>query len=145
MLLKLLYILVLFLSIPAFADEGAAPMSIEGGRLVTAEEAKAWFDSGNALFIDVRNPINYGRGHIPSAVAAPYEDSQNRDALLKKLPRDKAAPIIIYSHGETGWKSYHAAAAAVKAGYRNIMWMREGFKAWLSRGFSVLTGTERSR
>jgi rhodanese-related sulfurtransferase len=145
MLARLLCFFVLVLSAPAFADEGAAPIVFEGGRVVTVEEAKAWFDSGNVLFVDVRNPINYGRGHIPSAVAVPYEYDQDKAAFLKELPAGKDAPIIIYSHGETGWKSYHASTAAVKAGYRNVMWMREGFDGWTSRRFAVFTGRERTR
>lgn len=64
MLARLFYFLVLVLAVPAFAEEAAVPMTVEGGRVVTVEEAKAWFDSGKALFVDVRNPINYGRGHI---------------------------------------------------------------------------------
>lgn len=136
----------LFLTSPAFADEAAPPMTVEGARVITVEEARAYFDSGKALFVDVRNPLNYGRGHISSAIAAPFEkqggDEKQRRAFLAKLPRDKRAPIIVYSHGATGWKSYYAAVEAVKAGYGNIMWMREGFKAWTSKEFAISSGTE---
>jgi rhodanese-related sulfurtransferase len=121
-------------------------MTFEGGRVITIEEAKAWFDSGKALFVDVRNPLNYGKGHIPSAIAAPFsksgEDDELRREFLTKLPRDKGAPIVVYSHGNTGWKSYRAAGEAVKAGYSNIMWMREGFKVWTLKGFVVSSGQE---
>lgn len=95
----------LFLTVPAFADEAAPPMTVEGGRVITIEEAKAWFDTGKALFVDVRNPLNYGKGHIPSAIAAPFsksgEDEELRREFLTKLPRDKGAPIAVYSHGNT--------------------------------------------
>jgi rhodanese-related sulfurtransferase len=132
MFARLLYFFVLVLAAPAFADESTVPKAIEGGRVVTVEEAKVWFDSGKALFVDVRNPLNYGRGHIPLAVAAPFDDKREDDghkqAFLRELPGDRRAPIVIYSHGDTGWKSYHAAAVAIKAGYGKIMWMREGFK-----------------
>lgn len=136
----------LFLTAPAFADEAIPPMTVEGGRVITVNEAKAYFDSGKTLFVDVRNPINYGRGHITSAIAAPFENSEaderQRRAFLMKLPRDKRAPVIVYSHGKTGWKSYYAASEAIKAGYGNIMWLREGFKAWESNNFSVSSGPE---
>lgn len=146
MLARFLYFLVLVLAAPAFADEGALPTAVEGGRVITVDEAKAWFDTGKALFVDVRNPINYGRGHINSAIAAPFEkseaDEKQRRAFFTKLPRDKRAPIVVYSHGNTGWKSYHAANEAIKAGYLNIMWMREGFKAWEAKDFAVSSGPE---
>lgn len=136
----------LFLTAPVFADEAAPPVTVEGARVITVEEAKAYFDSGKALFVDVRNPLNYGRGHIPSAIAAPFEkgggDEGQKRVFLLKLPRDKGAPIVVYSHGNTGWKSYYAASEAIKAGYGNIMWMREGFKAWQLNDFSVSSGPE---
>jgi len=147
MLAMLFYFLVLVLASPSFAGEGPTPTALEGGRVITVEEAKAWFDSGKALFADVRNPLNYGRGHIPSAVAAPFddknEDGRKRQAFLGKLPGDKGAPIVFYSHGETGWKSYRAAAAAIKAGYGNVMWLREGFTAWELKRFAVTSGPEK--
>lgn len=142
----LLCFFALFLTIPVFAEEAAPPMTVEGGRVITVNEAKAYFDSGKALFVDVRNPLNYGKGHISSAIAAPFEknggDEAQKHEFLKKLPRDKRAPIVVYSHGNTGWKSYYAAGEAIKEGYANIMWMREGFKAWTSKGFAVSSGQE---
>lgn len=145
MLARLLFLFALAFPFHAQAGQGPAPESIKGGRVVTVEEAKAWFDSGKALFVDVRNPINYGRGHVPAAVAAPYEYPADREAFMGKLPREKSAPVVIYSHGPTGWKSYHASAAAVKSGYSNIMWMREGLEGWEEKGLDVHIGPEEKR
>lgn len=149
MLARLVFLLAFLFPLQALAGQGLTPESIKGGTVLTVEEAKAWFDSGKALFVDVRNPINYGRGHIRKAHAAPYDDKKEgagpRQAFLKNLPSDKGAPIVMYSHGETGWKSFHVARDAIKAGYRNVMWMREGFKGWEARGFAVSTGLEEDR
>ncbi|MCC6503275.1 MAG: rhodanese-like domain-containing protein [Deltaproteobacteria bacterium] len=146
MLVKLICLFVLSLSLHAFAGEIKSPDVLEGGRVVTAEEAKAYFDSGKALFVDVRNPLNYGKGHIPTAIAAPFAggngDGLSRLDFLRKLPADKGARIIFYSHGETGWKSYNAASEAIKAGYANVMWMREGFTSWEKKNFEAVSGPE---
>lgn len=116
---------------------------------MTIDEAKAWLDSGKALFVDVRDPINCGRGHVRYALAAPYDDKEegakSEQAFLRNLPSGKGTPIVIYSHGPTGGKSFYGAAAAVKAGYRKIMWMREGIKGWEARGLAVRTGPEETR
>lgn len=137
---------IFFLTSAAFAEEGLTPVAVEGGRVITVDEARAWFNSGKAQFVDVRNPLNYGRGHIPSAIAAPIgksgEDEGRRRVFLSKLPTDKDAPLIFYSHGNTGWKSYRAAVEAVQAGYANVMWMREGFTGWQSKRFAVFPGPE---
>ena len=146
MLVKLICLFVLALSFPSFAGEMSAPEGLEGGRVVTVEEAKAYFSSGKALFVDVRNPLNYGKGHIPTAIAAPFAGSNggglSSHDFLRKLPNGKDAPIIFYSHGETGWKSYDAASEAIRAGYANVMWMREGFKSWEKKNFETVSGPE---
>lgn len=146
MLVKLMCLFVFALSFPAFAGDLSAPEVLKGGHIVTVEEAKAYFDSGKALFVDVRNPLNYGKGHIPMAIAVPFAGKNggglSRLDFLRKLPRDKGAPIIFYSHGETGWKSFNAASEAIKGGYANVMWMREGFTSWEKKNFEAASGPE---
>lgn len=147
MLVKLVCLFVLSLSFSSFAGEVSAPEVLDGGSIVTVEEAKTYFNSGKALFVDVRNPLNYGKGHIPKAIAAPFAGGSNGDGLsrhdfLRKLPNDKGALIIFYSHGETGWKSYNAAIEAIRAGYANVMWMREGFTSWEKKNFEAVSGPE---
>lgn len=146
MIARLLVFFAIFLTAPAFAEEVRVPMVLEGGRVVTIDEAKALFDSGKTLFIDARNPLNYGRGHIPSAIAISAGDKdagrEDETEFRKRLPSDRNARMVFYSHGETGWKSYRAATMAVKAGYKNVLWMREGLKGWTAKGYPVKVGVE---
>lgn len=146
MLFRIIFFLALFFTMPALAEELPSPLRIQGGRVITVEEAKAYFDSGKALFIDVRNPLNYGRGHIPSAFAIPFEardaGQPEKAEFRKRLPADKGAAIIFYSHGPTGWKSYKAALEAISAGYKNVLWMREGLEGWKSKNYAVSVGPE---
>lgn len=122
------------------------PQSLAGGEIITIQQARDYFDRAAAVFIDTRSAINYGRGHIPKAVLAPYKGSSKKElefdaALdqpgLDKLPADKSTRIIIYSHGDTGWKSYKTAVLAIRAGYSNVLWMREGFSRWQEQGYPV--------
>jgi rhodanese-related sulfurtransferase len=53
------------------------------------------------------------------------------------LPADKGASIVFYSDGPSGWKSYKATVLSVGAGYRNVLWMREGFAGWTARNLPV--------
>jgi len=145
-LFRIIFFFALFLTAPSFAHEQAAPLRIEGGRVISVDEAKAIFDSGKALFIDVRNPLNFGRGHIPSAIAMPFDGKEagqpEKSDFRKKLPVHKGASIVFYSHGPTGWKSYRAALEAIRAGYGNVMWMREGLEGWRSKGYPISVGPE---
>lgn len=130
------------LSVPAFAVEETkpeTPKTLEGGKVISAEEAKALLDKKEAKFFDMRSAINFGKGHIPGANALPYKENSeykagfdgSKDVFdLAKLPADKSTTIVFYSDGPTGWKSYKAAVLAKKAGYKKVMWLREGTKGW---------------
>lgn len=120
------------------------PTVLKGGKIISAEEAKALLDKKEAKFFDFRSPVNYGKGHVPGAVSLPYkgksENNSDFDASqdefdLSKLPADKNAKIVFYSDGPKGWKSYKAAVLAIRAGYKNIMWYRDGSDTWESRGY----------
>jgi rhodanese-related sulfurtransferase len=122
------------------------PVSLDGGKVVDVKAAKKLWDTGTARFFDMRSAINFGKGHIPRAVALPYkENSEFRadfdssvDKLeMSKLPSDKATPIVFYSDGPTGWKSYKAAVLAIKAGYKKVNWFREGFAGWKAAALPV--------
>jgi len=49
---------------------------------VTPEEAKAAFDSGAAVFLDVRSQTVYVQSHIPRALSIPLAELQPRIAEL---------------------------------------------------------------
>jgi rhodanese-related sulfurtransferase len=129
----------------AGADEGIpTPKTLKDGKVITVEEAKTMFDKKGIVFLDTRSALIFGKGHIPGAVIVPYDMKSERkeganlsaDKMdLTKLPADKDAPLIVYSHGATGWKSYKAATYAIKSGYKNVMWMREGMEGWEARKY----------
>jgi len=45
---------------------------------VTLEESKAAFDSGEAIFVDVRTASTYQVGHIPGALSIPLAELPTR-------------------------------------------------------------------
>ena len=112
-------------------------------KVVTPEEAKAL--QGKAVFYDARKAMNYGKGHVPGAIslAVTWQDKtvalEERNPIfdISKLPDDKNKIIVFYSHGSTGWKSYHAARIAAKIGYKNVHWMREGLAGWKASGQTI--------
>lgn len=60
---------------------------------VTVEEARAAFDSGSAVFVDVRSSEAYQTSHIPGAVSIPLDEIENNPAGLNL---DKEQWIITY-------------------------------------------------
>ena len=45
--------------------------------------------------------------------------------------------IVFHSDGPNGLKSYYASKAAAESGYKNVLWMREGFASWSEKGYPV--------
>lgn len=138
---RLLGVCLLLVSFGLSAAGGnpLTPESLPGGKVVAVAEVKALQRSGEAIFFDMRNAINYGRGHLPGARPLPYlERSEPVEAFdaaadqfdISALPKDRKQPVVFYSHGDTGWKSYKAAVQAVRAGYVRVHWFRGGVAAW---------------
>ena len=67
------------------------PLKTEQLRRTNVIDAKAAFDQGTALFIDVRGASSYEQSHIPGAVLIPLIDLPNRLAEL-----DPSGWIITY-------------------------------------------------
>ncbi|MGA9348132.1 MAG: rhodanese-like domain-containing protein [Anaerolineae bacterium] len=58
---------------------------------ISLAEAKARYDAGTALFVDVRAQEEYDTAHIPNAISLPLADLEAR---YQELPQD--AEIITY-------------------------------------------------
>lgn len=131
-------------AIPALAaDKVETPTSLAGGKVISATDANALLAKKTAVFIDTRSAVNFGKGHVPGAVAIPYKGSSDdvagfdasKDQFdLAKLPSNKDQALVFYSDGPTGWKSYKAAVWAVKAGHKNVNYMRSGWSEWSAKG-----------
>ena len=107
----------------AMANEPETPTSLKGGKVITADEGGALSKSKGAVFVDTRSALNFGKGHVPGAVSVAYKEKsdkvENFDGSqdqfeFAKMPADKAAKIVFYSDGPTGWKSYKAAVLSIK-------------------------------
>jgi 3-mercaptopyruvate sulfurtransferase SseA len=127
---------------PVLASDDT-PTTLAGGKVISVDEGKKVLDSGAAVFVDTRAVLNFGKGHVPGAVAIAYKEKSEKVASfdatqdqfeLSKLPADKAKGIVFYSDGPSGWKSYKAAVLAIKAGHKNVMYMRDGFAGWTAKG-----------
>jgi len=60
-------------------------------RFIDLDEAKARWERGAALFVDVRGARQYRQSHIPGAISMPLLELARR---MEELPRDRA--IITY-------------------------------------------------
>ena len=56
------------------------PTQLTGGKVITVQDAKQLLDGKKAAFIDTRSVINFGKGHVPSAVTASYKEKSDKVA-----------------------------------------------------------------
>lgn len=140
------FIGLIFMAPPILAFAGAqTPESISGATVVTADKAQALVHSG-VLMVDARVANEYVEEHIKGAVSIPYKEKSaksvdfdaSQDSFdLSRLPADKNTAMIFYCNAGECWKSYKATKAALKAGYKNVYWLRGGIPEWKAKGFPV--------
>lgn len=142
-LVRALPLIAFFLTAaPAAMAAEELPMSIPGGTYVTEAKGKELFDKGT-LFVDARVAAEYADEHVKGAINVVYKETHPKESKtaptdsfdLTKLPADKAKPMVFYCNGSPCWKGYKAAAAAIKAGYKHVYWMREGMPGWKAKGY----------
>lgn len=124
----------------AFAID--TPESLEGVKVVSAEEAKTLMSKGAKLY-DTRIASEYAEEHSKGAISLPYAEKSKKevafDASLDKFDDSKlpAENMIFQCNGKDCWKSYKASKWAVGKGKKSVYWFRDGFPGWKAAGFPV--------
>jgi len=99
---------------------------------IAPAEAKAEFDRENAVFLDCREPSEYESGHIPGAINIPSGLMESE--ISDRVP-DNAARIIMYCR--TGVRANSACLTVESMGFRNVVNIQGGWKAWSRAGYPV--------
>ena len=101
-----------------------------GGPWVNTAEATHLINREDALVVDVRDPGEYGAGHILGAKNVPL--SRLDDGELAKR---KERPVIVYCDG--GERAGKAISALKKQGFARVVNLSGGIKAWQQAGLPV--------
>ncbi len=100
----------------------------QGIREIDAATAKSWLDAGQAVIVDVREPEEHAREHIPGAALAPL--SRFDPARLPSASR-----LIL--HCRSGSRSRDAATRLLNCGAAEAYILRGGIQAWKAAGLGV--------
>ncbi|GJQ26426.1 MAG: sulfurtransferase [Phycisphaerae bacterium] len=96
---------------------------------------KARMDRGETfVLVDVREDNEWAAGHLPGAVHL-GRGIIERD-IETKYP-DPNTELVLYCGG--GFRSALVAESLQKMGYRNVISMDGGFRAWKEAGHSIVT------
>jgi rhodanese-related sulfurtransferase len=100
---------------------------------ISVAEAKGKVDSGAPLFIlDVREPDESKKGHIPKAVNIPMELLEFK--VANEIP-NKDAHMLPYCKSDG--RSCLACSTLQELGYKNVVSVAGGWDAWLKAGYPV--------
>ena len=122
------------------ADKAAlADSRFPGSTAIDTNEARERFDSGVPV-IDVRGLRLYNKRHIPGAYHLELKNDFTPKNLASIIRKDE--PAVIYCNGTHCSLSYKAVTKAVQWGFTNILYYREGMKAWRRSNNPVESVTE---
>ncbi|MBW1801631.1 MAG: rhodanese-like domain-containing protein [Deltaproteobacteria bacterium] len=99
---------------------------------ISLGEAKKYHEMSEYVFLDVRTEKEFKRGSIPNAILV--QRGLLEFKVAKKIP-DKNAKIIVYC--KSGKRSHLSACTLTKMGYKNVVSMSGGWKAWVKAGYPV--------
>ena len=106
----------------------------------TIDQMQERRDKGDKfLLVDVREDSEWACGHIPGAVHI-GKGVIERDIEVK-VP-DPATPMVLYCGG--GFRSALATDNLQKMGYRNVISMDGGYRAWKDAGRPLESGPQSS-
>lgn len=90
---------------------------------IPVSEAKTHLKSGSAVFVDIRDPQSYERGHIPGALSL---NDGNVEEFISQADKSKRTIVCCYH----GISSQGAAAYFQERGFTDVHSLIGGYEAW---------------
>ncbi len=102
---------------------------------VTAEQVNQALDTkANVIFVDVRTPAEYKRGHLEKSVLLPVDNIAEK---AESIFADKTKTLYVYCL--SGSRSIYATKVLRQLGYTNVFNMNGGLLQWRGKGYSTTT------
>jgi rhodanese-related sulfurtransferase len=102
-------------------------------KAVSADEFEKGITDQKSIILDVRRPEEYNEGHIKGAVNVNWQNPEEFKEKAAKL--DKTKPVYLYCLG--GVRSEKAADYLIKSGFKQVVGLDGGIKAWNEAGKPV--------
>ena len=110
------------------------------GMAIPIDKTVAFYDAGEAIFVDARSPELYAEGHIPGALNVPWQRVNDYlDAFFEKAADNKTI-IIAYCDGEGCSLSEELAFLLSDMGYENVRVLINGWTMWTQNGYPTEQG-----
>lgn len=108
---------------------------------VEIEDVKQFFDEGEFIFLDAREPQYYEEGHIPGAINWPFNAfDEYLQKYMDEIPTD--TPVVCYCVDVTCDESF-VLAESLKYQYCQEIYLFEGgMEDWEAWGYPVTAGAD---
>jgi len=115
------------------ATEGiSAPIPLPLGLM----QVKELYDGKEAMFIDSRDRVAYGSGHIKGAISLPLMDAATAIAEFgNRVPRN--ATLVVYCSGYACEDSMEVGRQLLAIGYTTVYYFDGGYPAWRDAGYPI--------
>ncbi len=99
---------------------------------ISLAEARALFDAGTAIFIDLRSSEVYAESHIPGALTITSRELE--PSLAQAGPE---VVIIAYGDATRPESGMRGAQIFMELGYPKVIALEGGFQSWRDAGYPV--------
>ncbi len=104
--------------------------------LIDEQAAFKLFGSEGTVFVDTRKKEDYDEAHVKGAVFLTPEEKEDLFPIVQPfLPEE--ARLILYCYGPECDMAEQVADFLAQLGYKNMMIMSAGFRAWEKAGHPV--------
>ncbi|MCF8035258.1 MAG: rhodanese-like domain-containing protein [Desulfobacteraceae bacterium] len=107
--------------------------------MIPMEQALAFHESRETVFIDTRSPEAFAEGRIAGAINIPEHDVFDHLGTFMEAVPDKDKVIVVYCEKAPCPLSRELVRLLKDTGYKNARLMENGWARWKERGYP---GTE---
>jgi rhodanese-related sulfurtransferase len=122
-----------FFGLSALGMAGGCSAAPPDTDVVSLDEARAEFESGRALLIDIREPEEHATGVAAGARLLPMRQIGRR---LDEIPTDPSRPVLLICNTQN-----HSSAtlrALRERGYSHVRYVNGGMSEWARRGWPMV-------
>lgn len=111
----------------------ACNAELDPSKAVDLETARAEFESGRVVMIDIREPDEHATGVARGARLLPMSQLRSR---LAEIPTDPDRPVLLICNTQN--RSSAVLKALREHGYRHVRYVHGGMSDWVRRGWPVV-------
>ncbi len=115
---------------------GACDKASAGADAVSLDTARAEFEAGRALLIDIREPAEHATGVAAGARLLPMRQI---GARLAEIPTDPSQPVLLICNTQN--RSQATLKALRERGYGHVRYVNSGMSEWARRGWPLVKPT----